>query len=168
MFKVSALLIKNGIIDLHVLYSHLGPSYEEMKTAYNKRLLDAREKVTIYFACLYGIQLSNIHIPLEHLATLQQLPTLRIIPQSKSLTTVSLNKDEKDDEPETGKKIRSESVVPENQKVSLCIALIELGCWLEADDLIQLLPPYSVPHSPQVGYYGTRVAWGVYYFSGIY
>ena len=45
LFKVGALLIKRGIIDLHVLYSHLGPTYEEMKAEYNKRLSDAREKV---------------------------------------------------------------------------------------------------------------------------
>ena len=47
LFKVGALLIKRGLIDLHVLYSHLGPSYEVMKTEYNKLLSDAREKVEI-------------------------------------------------------------------------------------------------------------------------
>lgn len=42
---MAALLIKRSVIDLHVLYSHLGPSYDAMKTEYNKRLNDAREKV---------------------------------------------------------------------------------------------------------------------------
>ncbi|KAL5249382.1 hypothetical protein ACHWQZ_G018294 [Mnemiopsis leidyi] len=112
LFKVGALLIKRGLIDLHVLYSHLGPSYEVMKTEYNKLLSDAREK-------------------------------------AKSLTTVSLNKDDGGESNDSKSGKQTEPTVSENQKVNLCIALIGLGCWLEADDLIQLIPPYSVPHNPK-------------------
>ena len=67
--------------------------------------------------------------------------------------TVSLNKDdaEENSDSKSSKKAVVEVALPENQKVNLCVALIELGCWLEADDLIQLIPPYSVPHNPKVG-----------------
>ena len=66
---------------------------------------------------------------------------------------MSLNKEETEENSDgkAGKKTDADTSPPENQKVSLCIALIGLGCWLEADDLIQLIPPYSVPHNPKVG-----------------
>ena len=47
MFRIAALLIRKGLLDLHELYSQLGPSFEDMKAGYNKKLADAREKVVL-------------------------------------------------------------------------------------------------------------------------
>lgn len=110
LYKVTALLLQNNVINLDDIYSWLSPSDKLLITEWESDMSDAKEYV-------------------------------------RKLNIISINKD-KDAENEPEKEISPDYYV-NNQKWGLCEALLKIGDWNTAQQLIKKLPEHSVlVHEP--------------------